>query len=44
MTDSRPIEEFYDTIQRLGHPVLTADEVARELDCTHEEADRWLSE
>ncbi|MCH7660089.1 MAG: DEAD/DEAH box helicase family protein [Euryarchaeota archaeon] len=44
MTDNRSIEEFYETIQSLGHPVLTAEEVARVTDCTQEEADRWLSE
>lgn len=44
MSDSRPIEEFYDAIQQLGHPVITAEELARVLDCTQEGADRWLSE
>lgn len=42
--DSRDIEEFYDAIQTLGHPVVTAEEVARTLECTQEETDRWLSE
>ena len=43
MTDTdRSIEEFYDALQELGHPVVTAEEVARALDSTQEEADRWL--
>jgi DNA excision repair protein ERCC-3 len=40
----RSIEAFYDALQELGHPVATAEEVARALECTQEEADRWLSE
>ncbi|WP_336343566.1 DEAD/DEAH box helicase [Halalkalicoccus ordinarius] len=45
MTETdRSIDEFYDALQALGHPVVTAEEVARALECTQEEADRWLSE
>ncbi|MEM4781642.1 MAG: DEAD/DEAH box helicase family protein, partial [Halalkalicoccus sp.] len=43
MTDSRPIEDFFDAVQTLGQPVVTAEEVARARECTQEEADRWLS-
>lgn len=44
MTDAdRTIEAFYDGLQDLGHPVVTAAELARALDCTQEEADRFLS-
>ncbi len=45
MTDSEfSINEFHEALQELGHPVGTAEELARALDCTQEEADRRLSE
>lgn len=45
MTDEdRSLEEFHEALQELGHPVGTAEELARALDCTQEEADRRLSE
>ena len=45
MTDDEheyEISDFYDAIEEIGRPVLTADEVARVLDCSHEEANRIL--
>lgn len=43
MTDDDPLEDFFDAVQELSSPVLTAEEVARVRECTQEEADRWLS-
>ncbi len=43
MTDDT-LDEFFDAIQELGHPVVTAEEFARVRDCTQEEADGRLSE
>ncbi|WP_458186709.1 DEAD/DEAH box helicase [Haladaptatus sp. NG-WS-4] len=43
MTDEEyEISDFYDAIETIGRPVLTAEEVARALDCSHEEASRTL--
>ncbi|GKZ15830.1 DEAD/DEAH box helicase [Haladaptatus sp. T7] len=42
MTDEYEISDFYDAIEDVGRPVLTADEVARALDCSHEDANRVL--
>ncbi len=43
MTDEDyEISDVYDAIEDIGRPVLTADEVARVLDCSHEEANRTL--
>ncbi|WP_049972191.1 DEAD/DEAH box helicase [Haladaptatus cibarius] len=36
------ISDVYDAVEDIGRPVLTADEVARVLDCSHEEANRVL--
>lgn len=44
MTDDTSLDDFFDAIQELGQPVLTAEELARALDCSQEEADRRLSE
>lgn len=45
MTDDEheyEISDFYDAIEEIGRPVLTADEVARVLDRSHEDANRAL--
>ncbi|GAA0232214.1 DEAD/DEAH box helicase [Haladaptatus pallidirubidus] len=36
------ISDVYDAVEDIGRPVLTADEVARVLGCSHEEANRVL--
>ena len=36
------LDQFYDAIDAVGRPVLTTSQVARQLDCTHEQAQRGL--
>ncbi|MCL7416376.1 MAG: DEAD/DEAH box helicase family protein [Halalkalicoccus sp.] len=43
MTDDT-LDDFFDAIQELGHPVVTAEELARARECSQEEADRRLAD